>query len=83
MRTQHHGHFINVALIGAHQFSPGVIESDLAESVSDPEGRERMRTYRSVAIPASSVAAAIAFAMGQHCWCRRRRDHRPSHGRRT
>ncbi|MET7973298.1 hypothetical protein ABZW44_09520 [Streptomyces mirabilis] len=65
MRTQHHGHFINVALIGAHQFSPGVIESELAESVSDPEGRERMRTYRSVAIPASSVAAAIAFAMGQ------------------
>lgn len=45
--------------------SPGVTESGLAESLSDPEGRERMRTYRSVAIPASSVAAAIAFAMDQ------------------
>ncbi|MFE2491345.1 SDR family oxidoreductase [Streptomyces mirabilis] len=99
MRTQHHGHFINVASIGAHQVSPtaavynatkhavwaisegprqevggdirvttvspGVTESELAESISDPEGRERMRTYRSVAIPASSVAAAIAFAMDQ------------------
>ncbi|MFE2971208.1 SDR family oxidoreductase [Streptomyces sp. NPDC059340] len=99
MRTQHHGHFINVASIGAHQVSPtaavynatkhavwaiseglrqevggdirvttvspGVTESELAESISDPEGRERMRTYRSVAIPASSVAAAIAFALDQ------------------
>ncbi|WP_217571834.1 SDR family oxidoreductase [Streptomyces sp. GbtcB7] len=99
MRTQHHGHFVNVASIGAHQVSPtaavynatkhavwaiseglrqevggdirvttvspGVTESELAESISDPEGRERMRTYRSVAIPASSVAAAIAFAMDQ------------------
>ncbi|MGW8881092.1 hypothetical protein [Streptomyces mirabilis] len=39
--------------------------SELAESLSGPEGRERMRTYRSLAIPASSVAAAIAFAMDQ------------------
>jgi NADP-dependent 3-hydroxy acid dehydrogenase YdfG len=45
--------------------SPGVTESELAESISDPEGRERMRTYRSVALPASSVAAAIAFAIDQ------------------
>lgn len=45
--------------------SPGVTESELAESISDPEGRERMRAHRSVAIPASSIAAAIAFAMNQ------------------
>ncbi|MEU8705608.1 SDR family oxidoreductase [Streptomyces sp. NPDC048565] len=45
--------------------SPGVTESELAESISDPVGREEMRTYRSVAIPASSVGAAIAFAVGQ------------------
>lgn len=43
----------------------GVTASELAESLSDPEGRERMRIYRSVAIPASSVAVAIAFAMDQ------------------
>ncbi|QDO02012.1 hypothetical protein FNV62_42195 [Streptomyces sp. RLB3-17] len=39
--------------------------SELAESLSEPEGRERMRIYRSVANPASSVAAAIACAMDQ------------------
>ncbi|MDG9703497.1 SDR family oxidoreductase [Streptomyces sp. DH37] len=44
---------------------PGVTESELAESISDPVGREEMRTYRSVAIPASSVGAAIAFAVDQ------------------
>jgi NADP-dependent 3-hydroxy acid dehydrogenase YdfG len=42
-----------------------VTESELAESISDPESRERMRAYRSVAIPAPSVAAAIAFAREQ------------------
>ncbi|MGP3947697.1 SDR family oxidoreductase [Streptomyces sp. 7N604] len=45
--------------------SPGVTESELAESISDPVGREEMRTYRRVAIPASSVSAAIAFAIDQ------------------
>ncbi|MER5660166.1 hypothetical protein [Streptomyces mirabilis] len=40
-------------------------ESEFADSLSDPEGRERLRAYRSVAILASSVAAAIAFAMDQ------------------
>ncbi|MER5279398.1 SDR family oxidoreductase [Streptomyces sp. NPDC002809] len=99
MRAQHHGQFVNIASIGAHQVSPaaavycatkyavwaiseglrqevggdirvtticpGVTESELAESISDPEGREEMRTFRSVAIPASSVGAAIAFAIDQ------------------
>ena len=99
MKAQHHGQFVNVASIGAHQVSPtaavhcattyavravseglrqevggdirvtticpGVTESELAESVSDPVGREEMRTYRSVAIPASSVGAAIAYAIEQ------------------
>ncbi|MFI9413956.1 SDR family oxidoreductase [Nocardia gamkensis] len=45
--------------------SPGVTESELAESISDAEAREEMKTYRSVAIPASAVADAIAFAIGQ------------------
>ncbi len=99
MRAQHHGQFVNVASIGAHQVSPtaavycatkyavwalseglrqevggdirvttvcpGVTESELADSISDPVGREEMRTFRSVAIPASSVAEAIAFAIDQ------------------
>ncbi|MFF5989316.1 SDR family oxidoreductase [Prauserella flavalba] len=43
--------------------SPGVTESELAESIADPVGREEMRTYRAHAIPASAVAGAIAFAI--------------------
>ncbi|MEU8828189.1 SDR family oxidoreductase [Streptomyces sp. NPDC048636] len=43
--------------------SPGVTESELAESISDPRAREEMKTYRSVAIPASAIADAIAFAV--------------------
>ncbi|MFD4587187.1 SDR family oxidoreductase [Streptomyces sp. NPDC058434] len=45
--------------------SPGVTESELAESISDPVGRDEMRTYRQVSIPAFAVAEAIAYAVGQ------------------
>ncbi|MBB4932355.1 NADP-dependent 3-hydroxy acid dehydrogenase YdfG [Lipingzhangella halophila] len=45
--------------------SPGVTESELADSISDPRAREDMKTYRSVAIPASAIADAIAYAVSQ------------------
>jgi NADP-dependent 3-hydroxy acid dehydrogenase YdfG len=45
--------------------SPGVTESDLAESISDPIAREAMVAYRAHAIPASSIAAAVSYAVGQ------------------
>ncbi|MEV2224820.1 SDR family oxidoreductase [Nocardia vinacea] len=45
--------------------SPGVTESELADSISDDKARAEMKTYRSVAIPAAAVADAIAFAIGQ------------------
>jgi NADP-dependent 3-hydroxy acid dehydrogenase YdfG len=45
--------------------SPGVTESELAESTSDPQARDAMRDYRALAIPASAIADAIAFAIGQ------------------
>ena len=45
--------------------SPGVTESELADSISDPRAREDMKTYRSVALPASAVADAIAFAVSR------------------
>jgi NADP-dependent 3-hydroxy acid dehydrogenase YdfG len=45
--------------------SPGVTESELAESISDEHARDAMREYRAVAIPASVIADAIAFAIGQ------------------
>jgi len=51
--------------IRATLISPGVTESELAESISDSTAREAMRTYRSVALPASAIANAIAFAVAQ------------------
>ncbi len=45
--------------------SPGVTESELADSISDVQARNAMREYRALAIPASAVADAIAFAIGQ------------------
>lgn len=56
--------------------SPGVTESELAESISDPQARDAMREYRALAIPATAIADAIAFAIGQPPRGGRQRDHR-------
>ncbi|MEV0380303.1 SDR family oxidoreductase [Nonomuraea sp. NPDC050643] len=45
--------------------SPGVVASELADSISDPIAREAMRTYRADAIPPDSIADAIAYAIGR------------------
>lgn len=45
--------------------SPGVTESELADGISDPEARKAMRAYRAVALPASAIAEAIAYALSQ------------------
>ncbi|MFI1767247.1 SDR family oxidoreductase [Streptomyces sp. NPDC020800] len=45
--------------------SPGVTESELADSISDPAAREAMKAYRAVALPASAIAEAIAYAVSQ------------------
>ena len=45
--------------------SPGVVESELADSISDPTAQAAMRTYRAVSIPAHSIASAISYAIGQ------------------
>ena len=45
--------------------SPGVVESELADTISDPTAQEAMRTYRAVSIPADSIASAISYAIGQ------------------
>lgn len=45
--------------------SPGVTESELAESISDESGRQAMKEFRKVAISASAVARAILFAISQ------------------
>ena len=45
--------------------SPGVVESELAESISDPGGREEMRAFRQVAIKPEAIARTIHFAIEQ------------------
>jgi NADP-dependent 3-hydroxy acid dehydrogenase YdfG len=44
---------------------PGVVTSELAETISDPVARERMRSYRTIAIEPDAIARAIAFAIEQ------------------
>ncbi|WP_432505011.1 SDR family oxidoreductase [Kineococcus arenarius] len=44
---------------------PGVTTSELADSITDPLAREAMVAYRANAIPASSIAAAVGFAVEQ------------------
>ncbi|HTN97096.1 MAG TPA: SDR family oxidoreductase [Nordella sp.] len=45
--------------------SPGVTESELAESISDAAGRTEMKAFRRIAIPADAIARAIAYAIEQ------------------
>ncbi|WP_426118116.1 SDR family oxidoreductase [Pseudomonas sp. DSP3-2-2] len=45
--------------------SPGVTESELAESISDEGGRAEMREFRKISIPAEAIARAIAYAIEQ------------------
>ncbi|MHB8886770.1 MAG: SDR family oxidoreductase [Methylovirgula sp.] len=45
--------------------SPGAVESELAETISDPELKRQIETYRTIAIPADAIARAIAFAIEQ------------------
>ncbi|MGC3894961.1 SDR family oxidoreductase [Pseudomonas urmiensis] len=45
--------------------APGVTESELADSISDEGGRAEMREFRKIAIPASAIARAIAYAVDQ------------------
>ena len=45
--------------------SPGVTESELADTISDARGREEMKAFRKTAIGAAAVARAIRFAIAQ------------------
>ena len=45
--------------------SPGVVESELAESISDESARNVMKAFRRVAIQPEAIAAAIAYAIEQ------------------
>lgn len=45
--------------------SPGVVTSELAETITDDSAREAMNAFRSVAIDPLAIARAIAWAIGQ------------------
>lgn len=45
--------------------SPGVTESELAESITDSQAKEFMKEYRSNALPATAIARAIVYALEQ------------------
>lgn len=45
--------------------SPGVTESELAETISDETAREAMQGFRKIAISAEAIARAIGYAIAQ------------------
>jgi len=45
--------------------SPGVVESELADHITDASAREAMREFRRLALPPQAVAQAIAYAIAQ------------------
>lgn len=51
--------------IRATLVSPGVTESELADSITDEGAIELMKEYRRIALPASAIARSIAYAIEQ------------------
>lgn len=45
--------------------SPGVTESELADSITDDEARQKMIEYRHISIPADAIASSILYAIEQ------------------
>lgn len=44
---------------------PGVVESELADTISDEAAREEMKAFRRVALNADAIARALAYAIEQ------------------
>lgn len=44
---------------------PGVVESELASTITDPTAAEAMRTYRAIALQPDAIARAVRFAIEQ------------------
>lgn len=44
---------------------PGVVESELADSITDPVAAEGMKTYRAIALKPDAIARAVRFALEQ------------------
>jgi NADP-dependent 3-hydroxy acid dehydrogenase YdfG len=44
---------------------PGVVESELADTITDPAAVELMRTYRAIALKPDAIARAVRYAIEQ------------------
>ncbi len=44
---------------------PGVVESELASTITDPVAAEAMRSYRAIALPPVAIARAVRYAIEQ------------------
>jgi NADP-dependent 3-hydroxy acid dehydrogenase YdfG len=44
---------------------PGVVESELADTITDPVAIEAMRTYRAIALKPNAIARAVRYAIEQ------------------
>ncbi len=44
---------------------PGVVESELADSITDPVAAEAMRTYRAIALKPDAIGRAVRYAIEQ------------------
>ncbi len=45
--------------------SPGAVETELADTISNPDLKKRINAFQAIAIPAATIARAIAFAIEQ------------------
>lgn len=45
--------------------NPGVVESELADSISDSVAREAMKSYRQIALKPDAIARAVSWAIDQ------------------
>lgn len=44
---------------------PGVVESELADTITDPEAAEAMKSYRKIALTPDAIGRAVRFAIEQ------------------
>ncbi|MBC7278694.1 MAG: oxidoreductase, partial [Nocardioides sp.] len=43
----------------------GVVETELAEHITDPAASAAMEAYRAASIPADAIAGAVSYAIAQ------------------
>ncbi len=60
LRQEQLGGDIRVTIV-----SPGVVESELADSITDPSARAAMTAFRQIALKPTAIASAIAYVIEQ------------------